>query len=115
MNQTELKNETIKNYAFLADMYNIAYFPNFLVDKLKNILVGFCSKIETEAPKDLEALYKLSHVATDLINDLQDEFYEAGSDIETGAREAIAMDFEFIANTYNFDADTEMLIATRDW
>lgn len=115
MNQDKLTNETIKNYSFLTDMYSDGYFPNFLVDKVKNILLDFCEKIEKEAPENLDDLYKLSHAATDLINDLEDEFYEADSEIETAARETIAMDFDFIANTYNFDADVEMLIATRDW
>lgn len=115
MNQNELTNEIIKKHAFLTDMYSDGYFPNFLVDKVKNILLAFCEKIEKEAPGNLEDLYKLSHAATEQINDLEDEFYKADSEIETAARETIAMDFDFIANTYNFDADVEMLIATRDW
>jgi len=115
MNQETLKNEIIKNYSFLADMYSDAYFPNFLVDKVKNILLEFCKKIETEQPKNLDELYQLSHTATELINDLEKEFDAADSEIETVARETIGMDFDFIANIYNFDADVEMLIAPRDW
>jgi len=46
---------------------------------------------------------------------LQEEFYENDSEIETAARECIAMDFEFIAKSYGFEADSEELIATRDW
>jgi|VirMetMinimDraft_7_1064189.scaffolds.fasta_scaffold205812_2 hypothetical protein len=115
MNQKELKNETIKNYSFLTGMYSDAYFPNVLVDKVKDILLTFCKEIEEQEPANLDELYKLSHAATDQINDLEEAFYEAGSEIETAARDTIGMDFEFIANTYNFDADVEMLIATRDW
>jgi hypothetical protein len=115
LNQKELKNETIRNYSFLADMYSDGYFPDFLVDKVKNILLEFCNEIEEEGPSNLDALYKLSHAATDRINDLENEFDEADSEIETVARDTIGVDFEFIANTYNFDADIEMLIATRDW
>jgi hypothetical protein len=115
MNQKELKNETIRNYSFLADMYSDGYFPNFLVDKVKDILLEFCKKIEVEQPANLDELYQLSHVATELINDLQEEFYAADSEIETAARDTIGMDFDFIANSYNFDADVEMLIAPRDW
>lgn len=115
MNQNELENEKIKQYDFLADMYADAYFPNFLVDKLKEVLLELCEKIEAEQPENLEDLYELTHAATELINELQEDFYEQDSEIETVARDAIGMDFEFIANSYNFDADVEMLIAPRDW
>jgi hypothetical protein len=47
---------------------------------------------------------------------LAGEFEDAGSEIETVARECIGDDFDFIARAYGFgDVDTEELIATRDW
>lgn len=57
----------------------------------------------------------MTHSATDKLNDLQDEFFENNSEIETGARECLGADFEFISKAYGFDADIEELIATRDW
>ena len=40
----------------------------------------------------------------------------AVSEIETAARDCIAVDFEFISKSYGFiEADVEELIATRDW
>ena len=114
--QTELNNETVKNYSFLTVMYEDNYFPNKLVDKGKAILVNLCFQIEKKQPKTLDDLYKLTHSATDKFNDLQEEFDENDSEIETVARDCIGTDFEFIANAYGFkDADTEELIATRDW
>tara|TARA_Y100000815_G_C13230552_1_gene457872 strand:- start:100 stop:468 length:369 start_codon:yes stop_codon:yes gene_type:complete len=113
--QMDLKNEKLKNYSFLKEMYEDQYFPNNLVDKGKNILVNLCTIIERENPKTLQELYILTHRATDEFNDLQNEFYENESEIETVARESIALDFEFIAKSYGFNADTEELIATRDW
>ena len=74
-----------------------------------------CIQIEKENPKSLPKLYELSHAATDKFNDLDEDFAENDSEIETAAREAIADDFEFIAKAYGYDADTEELIATRDW
>ncbi len=111
----KLKNEKIIGYSFLKEMYGDQYFPNNLVDKGKNILINLCSKIENENPKTLDELYLLSHKATNEFNALQKEFEENDSEIETGARECIAMDFEFISKSYGFNADTEELIATRDW
>ena len=114
--QTDLKNEQTRTYSFLVDMYDDDYFPDNLVDKGKDILVGLCHEIETRQPKTLEALYALTHAATDEFNDLQLAFEEQDSEIETVARECIAADFEFIAIAYGFDdADAEELIGTRDW
>ena len=115
LKQMELTNEKIIEYSFLKEMYEDQYFPNNLVDKGKVILIDLCHKIETEKPKTLEELYTFTHKATDKFNDLQEEFYENDSEIETAARECIAMDFEFISKSYGFEADTEELIATRDW
>lgn len=115
MKQEEIKNQKMKNYTFLKEMYKDAYFPNFLVDKGKDILIELCLQIESQEPKNLKELYKLTHTATDKFNDLEEEFLENDSEIETGARDCIGMDFEFIANAYNFDADIEELTATRNW
>lgn len=115
-NQANLTNEQTKKYPFLKDMYEDAYYPNNLVDKGKDILIDLCFQIEQKQPKNLEELYVLTHSATDKFNDLQEEFDENDSEIETVARECIGADFEFIATAYGFqDADIEELIATRDW
>lgn len=113
--QTELKNELVKSHTFLKEMYEDDYFPNLLVDKGKNILIDLCFQIEQKQPQTLKELYNLTHSATNKFNALQEEFEENDSEIETVARECVAMDFEFIAKAYNFEADTEELIATRDW
>ena len=40
----------------LEGMYRDGYFPDFLVDKIRNILLNACQKIESEQPSTLEAL-----------------------------------------------------------
>ena len=116
MNQDGIINENIKDYSFLKDMYHDAYFPDFLVDKGKNILLELCSQIESQKPENLDTLYKLTHAATDKFNELDEEFCKNDSEIETVARDCIGIDFDFIAKAYSFDeADVEELIATRDW
>jgi hypothetical protein len=92
------------------------YFPDHLVGKGEAILLRLCERIEIERPSDLAALYALTEVATAEFNALQDDFEEAGSEIETAAREAIAEDFHFVASAYGFaEADVEELIAVREW
>jgi hypothetical protein len=112
--QAALHNEAIRNYSFLAEMYQDSYFPNNLVGKGQAILVELCLAIEQQQPKNLEELYALTHAATDHFNDLQEEFWEAESEIETAARDCIARDFDFVAKAYGFEADREVLLATRD-
>ena len=112
---TELSNAKIKEHNFLDCMYQDPYFPTFLVDKCKSVLLKLCQTIETNKPKNLEELYTLTQASTLELNELQEEFFEHDSEIETGARECLAMDFEFVAKAYGYDADVEELIGTRDW
>lgn len=115
MTTIEIQNKTILGHTFLADMYSDSYFPKFLVDKGTAILLELCRQIETQSPKDLNALYQLTQEATIRFNELGDEFFENDSEIETVARTCIAADFEFIAHAYGFQADKETLIAPREW
>ena len=113
MSDTNLQIDSGK---FLQDMYDDDYFPNFLVDKVRDVIIDCCKEIESQKPASLEELYKITCRATDKINGLQQEFEDNDSEIETGAREDIAETFGFVADSYGFtDADLEELIATRDW
>ncbi|MBV6288368.1 DUF5713 family protein [Pseudomonas aegrilactucae] len=111
-----LNNATMANYPFLKEMIEDDYFPNAIVHKGQNILIELCRAIEQQKPADLDALYALSHAATEAFNVLGEEFEENGSEIETAARDAIGTDFMQIATAYGFEnADIEELIAPRDW
>lgn len=110
-----VKNSEMKDYSFLKGMYKDGYFPNFLVDKGKGILVRLCESIEQNHPESLESLYELTRVATEEFNVLEEEFGKNGSEIETVARESICDDFYNISKAYGFEADGEELVANRDW
>lgn len=111
-----IQNPKALAYAFLEDMYADDYFPARLVDKVTKMLLHLCEQIEQQKPAALDALYKLTHAATEKINALQEQFEDDGSEIETVAREIISDNFCFIASIYGFEnADREELVATRDW
>jgi uncharacterized protein YydD (DUF2326 family) len=111
-----IKNQEILNHQFLNDMYEDDYFPEFMVDKIKDILINVCIEIESKSPNSDESLFLITHAAVEKINDLQEEFAENDSEIETAAREAIGADFEFIVRVYDFNnVDIEDVIAPRDW
>ncbi len=115
MDQSALQNPVMRDRAILADMYADDYFPKHLVDECKAIMVQVCHRIESEKPKELEALYVITHDATERLNGLQEVFEENGSELETGAREALGAEFDVIAKAYGFEADVEELIAPREW
>lgn len=110
------KDLKVDSSKLLKGMYQDGYFPDFLVDKVRDLLLDACREIEAEKPTTHEELYAITCRATEKINNLQDEFFENGSEIETVARDDIAVTFGYIAKTYGFpDADLEKLVATRDW
>ncbi|MFF2548728.1 DUF5713 family protein [Kitasatospora sp. NPDC058063] len=111
-----ITNQQVAGHAFLRSMYEDSYFPDHVVDQGRAILVRLCERIEAEQPPNLQALYTLTQAATEEFNLLEAEFEAAGSEIETVAREWIAEEFWLVASAYGFaDADTEELIAGRDW
>ncbi|MFC5185869.1 DUF5713 family protein [Actinomadura harenae] len=111
-----ITNPQVVGHTFLDGMLGDGYYPDHLVAKGQGILRRLCGRIEADPPADLPALYALTHAATESFNDLQDEFFDADSEIETVARDHIASDFYFVAESYGFkDADIEELVATRDW
>ncbi|MEU7473454.1 DUF5713 family protein [Streptomyces sp. NPDC044984] len=111
-----ISNEQVTAHPFLRALYRDAYYPDHVVDRGRAVLLALCERVEAERPADLTALYALTHAATEEFNDLQAVFEEAGSEIETVAREEIAEEFRFVARAYGFaDADVEELIAPRDW
>lgn len=111
-----ISNKTMKSYQFLTEMYDDDYFPDVLVDKCKQVLVSLCEEIEKNKPKDDESLFELTHAAVEKINELETEFEENDSELETAAREALAEDFGAILDAYGFqDVDLEDAIANRDW
>ena len=87
-------------------------FQNFW---LINAEIFFWTSVLRQKPTNLDDLYKLTQAATQLLNDLEEEFYANDSEIETGAAECLAMDFDFVAQAYGFNADIETLIGSRNW
>ena len=111
-----ITNEKIVSHDFLTGMYRDDYFPDFLVDKIKAILVSLCEEIEDNNPQTDEGLLQLTHAATERINELEEEFEDNDSELETGAREVMAENFDFIVKAYGFDkVDIEDVIAPREW
>ena len=64
---------------------------------------------------DTEVVQETLDEAVCGINDLQEEFDENDSEIETVARECIAANVAYILEWFNIPIDTEEAIRERDW
>jgi len=101
-------------YKLLDDMYKDEYFPNFLVDKIKVLIQNVISFLET-GEKNLEKIQDKFDAMTLAINDLQEEFEDNNSELETGARESIGETVDYILKWFDIGIDVEDAIGQRDW
>jgi len=101
-------------FNYLEDMYEDSFFPSFLVDKLKSHIVNVVHFIEENAYTIEEIQEKLDEM-TIAINELQNEFYENDSEIETFARDSIGLTVEKILQYFEIDIDIEEALRERDW
>ena len=89
-------------------------YKNFLVDKIKDELQKVIDLLET-GENDIEVIQKKLDESVCAINDLQEEFEENGSELETEARESIGEAVAYILRWFDLDLDVEEAIRERDW
>ena len=102
------------NYKLLDEMYQDKYFPDFLVDKVKDELRKVIDLLES-GETGTEVVQETLDEAICGINDLQEEFDENDSELETVARESIAATVAYILEWFDIPIDTEEAIRERDW
>ena len=102
------------NYQLLDEMYEDEYFPDFFVDKVKNELQKVIDLLEN-GETDTEAVQEKLDEVVCAINDLQDEFDENDSEIETVARDCIGETVAYILERFGIPIDIEEAIRERDW
>ena len=102
------------NYNLLDEMYQDTYYPDFLVDKVKDKLQKVIDLLES-GETDIEIVQEKLDEAVCGINDLQDEFDENDSEIETVARECIAETVVYILDWFDIPIDIEEAIREREW
>jgi len=101
-------------YVLLSEMYADGYFPDFLVDKVKAELEGVIGLLEA-GEADLETIQARLDQMTLAINDLEEEFEENDSELETEARESIGGSVRHILEWFGIPIDVEDAIRERDW
>jgi hypothetical protein len=103
-----------EDFAYLKEMYADNYFPNKLVDKIRNVIREAVKFIENSDRSNQEVQEILDKM-TLKINGLQEEFDKNGSEIETVARDSIGITVENILNYFEIDIDPEEAIREREW
>lgn len=103
-----------ENYVLLSDMRHDEYFPEFLVDKVEALIRDVITLLES-GEKDIEVIQAALDKMTLAINDLQEEFEENDSEIETAARDSIGETVEYVLGWFDIDIDIETAIGERDW
>ena len=102
------------NYKLLDEMYQDDYYPAFLVDKVKDEIQKVIDLLES-GETDTEVVQEKLDEAVLAINDLQEEFDENESEIETVARDCIGETIDYILKWFDIPIDMEEAIRERDW
>ncbi len=102
------------DYKLLEDMYEDGYFPDFLVDKLRDLIENVITFLET-GEQDLQKIQEKFDEMTLAANDLEEEFEENGSELETAARESIGATVAYILQWFEINIGVEDAIRDRDW
>ena len=101
------------NYKLLDEMYQDDYYPAFLVDKVKDEIQKVIDLLES-GETDTEVVQEKLDEAVLAINDLQEEFDENESEIETVARDCIGVTIDYILKWFDIPIDMEEAIRERD-
>ena len=102
------------DYKLLNEMYQDDYYPAFLVDKVKAQLQKVIDLLES-GETDIGVVQETLDEAVCGINNLQDEFYENDSEIETVARDCIGVTVAYILEWFDIPIDMEEAIREREW
>jgi methyl-accepting chemotaxis protein len=102
------------NFDYLTEMYEDDYFPNFLVDQLRDTIREVVSFIEEGNHTKVEIQEALDKM-TLKTNELQEAFEENDSELETVARDSIGITVENILKYFDVDIDIEEAIREREW
>lgn len=99
---------------FLQDMYNDSYYPKFLVDKIAAPIEPIVVYLE-QGDSNMETLKEKFPAMVEGVNNLQEEFDQNASEIETVARESIGQTTMDILKYFGVNLDHEEALSGRDW
>ncbi len=102
------------DYVLCGDMVRDDYFPDFLVKRIQIMLREFARWLQSAQCTYGDIQAKLDQIVRS-INEMEAEFHENDSEIETMARESIAESVYAILHFYGIQMDIEEALRERDW
>ena len=102
------------DFPYVPEMYDDGYFPNPLVDKVRDAIQEAVAFIE-EGHHTTDEIQAAFDRMTEKIDGLQSEFEEAGSELETVARDSIGLTVKKLLEYFKIGIDVEHAIGLRDW
>lgn len=103
-----------EKYVLLSEMSCDEYFPDYLVDRIKMLMSEVIDYLETGEESLAKIQGKLDEM-TLAINDLQEQFEDQGSEIETVARDDIGVSVGYILDWFGVNIKLEDAIGEREW
>ncbi|MBR1554300.1 MAG: hypothetical protein IJ644_02775 [Oscillospiraceae bacterium] len=101
-------------YPLLKEMYSDDYYPDFLVDKIRDEIRKVIAFLETGIT-DTEQIQEKFDSMTIAVNELEEEFEAHDSELESIARDNIAVDVMQILNYFGIPLDAETALREREW
>lgn len=101
-------------YILLEELYEESRYPDFLIDKVKYLLVDFINFLETN-PQQLEVVGDKIYDLIMNVNSLQDEFLINESEFDNLARECLFRNIEYIVQWFHLPINLEKVLAEREW
>ena len=102
-------------YVLLQNMFEDTYYPQFLVEKIKWQFIHLIEFLEGTDVKEVSLIQDKLDEFTMFINNMQQEFWDQDSEIETVASESIANTLEYILNWFKVDVGIEDALREREW
>ena len=102
-------------YVLLQNMFEDTYYPQFLVEKIKWQFIHLIEFLEGTDVKEISLIQDKLDEFTIFINNLQQEFWDQDSEIETVASESITNTLEYILNWFKVDVGIEDALREREW
>ena len=95
------------NKRFFLSINEDRYYPQFLVDKVQDIISALVTDMENGVAKSPEELQARFDMAYEAINSLKQEFEANGSELETVARDSLYTTVEDIIEYFHLPIDAD--------
>ncbi|MCD8102157.1 MAG: DUF5713 family protein [Alistipes sp.] len=103
-----------EDFPYLPEMFEDEYYPRFLVEKVKDAIKE-CADYIGQGDHPIEDIQGALDRMTIRINELEEEFDDNDSEIETIARDSIADTVARMLDFFGVDIDIEEAIRERNW